>query len=72
MNKVVVTIDANVVKKELHLNGKVLTEKTVRNGICFETKPVFESIEEIPEQLLEAIEDFNGVDISNALENVDF
>lgn len=70
MNKIIVTIDEFGWKKELTLNGKTYTEEHKRTPYGSTGKSVFEDIEEIPENLYDAISSINEYDSMKALSQI--
>ncbi len=66
MNKIIITIDEFGWKKELTLNGQTYTEEHKRTPYGSTGKSVFEDIEEIPEELYDAISSINEYDTMKA------
>ena len=66
MNKIIITIDEFGWKKELTLNGQTYTEEHKRTPYGSTGKSVFEDIEEIPDELYDAISSINEYDTMKA------
>lgn len=66
MNKIIITIDEFGWKKQLTLNGQTYTEEHKRTPYGSTGKSVFEDIEEIPEDLYDAISSINEYDTMKA------
>lgn len=70
MNQIIITINEFGWKKELTLNGQTYTEEHKRTPYGSTGKSVFEDIEEIPENLYEAISDINEYDTMKAFTKI--
>ena len=70
MNKIIITIDEFGWKKKLTLNGQTYTEEHKRTPYGSTGKSVFEDIEEIPEDLYDAISSINEYDTMKAFKEL--
>lgn len=66
MNQIIITINEFGWKKELTLNGKTYKEEHKRTPYGSTGKSVFEDIEEIPEDLYDALSSINEYDSMKA------